>query len=703
MDSAQEPTPPGGQELTDFETERADLLRFIVAECQRRYLMRTRDLVPLRSDSPNEVARKQEIFYVMLHKWAADPVLYIQDCGWAPDPKGDFGGRDHIPEGLAPPGMVPIILFPEHLGLIRDLDRAVNASGILDVNLVKSRQQAATAIGILFAEHGWRFRSSFPILLTSYSTKRIDPGGKGHRRGDSLFSRFRATLDAFMWQFPFAPFNAHRAWPVKRRRADPDNPSGLGDTDDTTNKIQRPRWFFGNRELFSRAAGNYVVGEPPSDTTGKGDIFAFAMLDEFGEYNTLEAGRDKKARESLRFACKHIYTPGTIPEGGGAGTEFKRLFDQGDGNSTLINRTLHWSDTGPYMCAAWFICGECGLRSDYGNPLPGPGVRGIEKVCSRCGFKQTVRRPRDIPAPGEVASPLYIELCKSLNWDRVAIARYLNLDWLGGAGDTFFTGFRASRALVLAPGPRDYPIMVEGFDPGSSTEYPAAWILATFDPVRAVPRVVGYWMASQTYAEWWVPFFKRWKPASLERHHVQFGTRAGRRFSDLGYPPEALEMLARVARWPLGRSFGDASGASHWMNDSPYDVLAGWGVHIDYSHKKDREMVVRRGRDWAVRVEIDPAIANIRPPSPSGRLYPSILEVFEGAKPAPVTGQARPKVDVDSQDPPYVKNACDAWFYACRAFADLVHARPDDAGEWSAGAYAEEAEPFYYGGDHSLG
>jgi len=605
-----------------------------------------------------------------------------------PDPQGYFGGRGQIPEGLAPPRMVPILLYPRQREAIIEINRAIDAQEPVDINIVKSRQVAGTGIILSDFVGYYFFEPGFKALLGSYEEDVIDGGGGGHREGDSLFARLRMMLDAFFWCFgpnfglsqSVLRFNQHipKGFLFGKGR-NIDNVAWLGKSDDVKMRVKRPRWTLFGNEVFPGASGNLVQGKMPSDKFGKSDSFSVALFDEFGEYDKIGPGVDKKAYDAAGPCVRCRVTLGTVPEGGGHASHFKALHDKGN-TATLKNFEIDWTDVAVYMIGAFYSCEHCGTEpivdsqpfrgrpSMYGRETPGPSLEGIEKTCEHCGHVQLLTQER-------VSSPFFERVKDRLNFDPVALARYYRRNFDAAQSDRFFYTFDRDMAYTRRTrSPKAF--MLDGLDPGYSTKHPAAWMLVEFDIPRQRPRVVGYWMAANTLILYWVPFLKRWSVKQMMRMRMDRGMLAGEYenrpwMEAFRYSEKALKMMDRVSKYTKGGVLGDKFGSHNNQVMSPYSVLGHYRIHVNYEYTRDREQLCRDGVEWAARLEIDEEIADIHPDAMSGS-YPSLRQIFETAQPKKATGQAAQKFDVDKLIPPHVSHGVDAWLYICRAFTGDV-------------------------------
>jgi hypothetical protein len=287
--------------------------------------------------------------------------------------------------------------------------------------------------------------------------------------------------------------------------------------------------------------------------------------------------------------------------------------------------------------------------------------------------------------------------------DKVGIAAEVQRDWGGVIGDRFFSPWQESTGIRPYIEPQKV-IMLDGFDPGHSIENPASWWAAAFDMDRNRLQIVGYWMAADTFAEWWVPFFKRWHPRVLERATVISGKFAGATFkkafekTQTPYSPDVLEMMERVSEFRLPMVGGDKSGTHRYMTESPYDRLYDYNINVHQEYTSSREELCRKGREWSARTTIDDAIAEVTPMSPLGHPYPSPRAIFQGAKPKPYSGQGEYKMDVDKQEPRHVIQGADSYFYLVPLLDGDIRARAQSGGEFQIDEYQRNDEPVYYGG-----
>jgi hypothetical protein len=699
------------------EAAKAVVLDFIIDQCEKRRQIYAA-MTPL-PDDPEEVQHeKMEFCLDRLRVWSGDPLRFIDEAGWVPDPQGFFGGRGQIPERLAPARMVPILMGPAQRAAIQEIDTALESVEPFDVNLLKTRQVAGTGLILSLIKNKYLFAADFKAILGSYEEDVIDGGGAGHREGDSLFARFRMMLDAFAWCFgpnfglPYSTLRFNQHIPksfILGKTASADNVCWLGKSDDVTKKVKRPRWVVFGGEIFKGARGNLILGKLPSDKFAKSDTFALALYDEYGELDKIGPGVDKKAYDAAGPCVRCRVTLGTVPEGGGHASHFKALHDKGD-TPTLKNIELDWTDVAVYMIGAFYSCERCGTEpivdaqpfrgrpSMYGPETPGPGLEGVEKTCEHCGHVQWITQTR-------VSSPFFERVKDRLNFDPVSLARYYRRNFDAAQSDRFFYTFDRERAYTRRPVMQSGSFMLDGLDPGYSTTHPMAWMLVEFDIKRQRPRAVGYWMAANTLILYWVPFLKRWSVAQMRRQRMPHGMLAGE-YQDrpwaeaFRYSEKALAMMERVSRYSRGGVLGDKFGSHHNQVASPYSVLNHYGINVDWEYTKDREALCRDGVEWAARLEIDEEIADVQPESATG-VYPSLRQIFETAQPKQAVGQAALKFDVDKQTPPHVSHGADTWLYIVRALTGDVReiALPDGGYELETAA---NLGGWDLGADHSL-
>lgn len=682
----------------DDAAARKQLLDHITLECKWRWVHVYLPMTPTpRDDEAVKMAKARQCL-LQLQQWAQDPVQFIMEACWSPDPRGLFGGGK-IQAELAPPRMVPIVLWPAQEELVKTLHRVVEEDRELHFNLLKSRQVAATTIVLAFFIWCWLFRPGCKAVVGSLSEDAIDGGGKGHREGDSLFARFRMMLDAIVWCLPHLAFNQHRQERWKAEQRARDNIALMGESDDTKMRLVRPRWVVFKREIFKDARGNLVGGKLPSDKWARSDSFTLALLDEFGDYDKLGAGVDKSTRESAVPCVSHIITQGTIPEGGGLDSEFKRLCDRGQ-TLTLINMEIDWSDVGHYMIGAFWLCEKCRKANSWGKPSPGPGPKGATRNCEFCHHQQLVTR-RTITSP-------YFERVKDLlNYDEIALARYYHRDWYASIGDRAFYTFdkdRALRSRGATVNPHEMWRTIDGFDPGWSEKNPAAWVLVRFSETLQIPRIVAWHMAANRRIDWWIPFLKRVHPSRLfsttHPYILLYGADAGRPWKDVhDLRPQEIALLEHIARIPPGDYEGDKYGSHKTaVGESEYHILDRYGINMRWEYTGDRGDLIGKARDlWVPRLEIDPVMADHRPVDPHGKQYPSILDCFLTARMVDTkSGQGQTKKDINKNEPWAVSHPIDAFLYACRSLPNEVRATMGPAGSFVVTPQRETA-PIIFG------
>ena len=681
--------------MTLSATEARKLLdEAIVAECDRR----TAKHRALLSAPP-------EILAAQLYRWAENPIEFVDDNAWVPDPQKVFGTA---PDGVTPKGMIPFLITPKHEELFSTWHATLDAPSKCDCALDKTRQGACTS-GFLWAVaiHGFLFRPSTTGLLGSYSDDVIDKGGKGQRDPTSLFGRLRMFLDSFFWNFSVLQRDGSRISNLaftkprgrkKQRGSDDIGLAGMPDSDDINYKLTRPRWFLpGFGELFPGAEGNWLQGARPGDSFGRSYSATWALLDEVDHYaKNIREGADRDAWGAVNQNVRCRFLIGTPYKHGTANSLLREIAHS---VQTPYRKVIHfdWCDLPFYMLGASWLC-RCGYRNPLGTQ-DSPGAGRMDRTCEACGRPERLSR-------FDITSTWLEEAKARLLGDKNAEAAEIYRDWEGVRTDRFFSTFDAKDALKAGGKPLSVgPVMFDGFDPGHSSTYPAAFMAVAFDRVTAKPRVVGYWMASGTLIEWWVPFFKRWHSSALERMHVTYGQKKGWPWLDVfTYPPAAREMLDRLSAYAPAHTnndlYGDTSGSKRMMVESPYEVLEGYKVFVNHRYTADRELLCQKGVAWAAALEIDPDIALVRPPSPDGKGYPSLLDVFSGAKTVNISQGE--KIDVDAKEPAFVKNACDAWFYLCRGLDEGTQravAVPDEYGVGWETAEPAPTREVYYGAD----
>ena len=680
-----------------------DLKALVVEECYRRAQLY--DSFRIKPNDTKETREaKVELLILQLHEWKADPIAWLNDMAWAPDPKGAFGSKA-VPEELAnyiPTKMVPFIPYPKQREVAIEFDALCRGDVDGDIGLLKSRQVAMTTMMIWMAEREFLFFKQSPGLMGTYEEGLIDQGGKGQRDPDSLFGRLRMFLDCMCHCIPALRFNSHI---YKNRHSKADRAAqkwknsgcGFESHEDTSFKLTRPPWYVYGNEIFPEAKGNWILGMLPSDSFGRSLSAHWALLDEIGQYNLNRDGNDKDAWNACANNVKVRVGWGTIGKKSPLSSMLYELTEGRDEDDyTLTSFWVHWSDIVPYMAGARWKCRACA----HSNPhpvLPGPGPKGHMLVCDGC-VREIIVRYKDL------WSPWYERVCLKMKMDKVGIARELDMDWQSSQGDTLFAAIDAGTVLERTT-VRPTMIAFDGFDPGNSVDNPAAWVCGLYDPRARKIHIVGYWMAANAFAEFFVPFFKRWSSAQTKRMRLVYGKYSGMTFSEaFEYSDDAYRMMDHLATIgvPIGDIYGDKYGSHQNMTESAYDILANYGIYVNYEYTKDREALVRRGQEWAARIAIDDRIEDIKPMSPLNKRYPSIFQVFTTAKPTPVTGQGTYRVDVDKKTPPHVNHACDAWFYLCRAFAGHeIHASADSGGRFAVDGRREVKSVYF--GDGSLG
>ncbi len=679
------------QELKTYEEAQDLLKQLIIAECYRRVELYGKMRIG-PNDSKQLQQEKAQFLIDSLHYWKHDAVAWLNDMAWAPDPKGTFGSRS-IPDELAPwvpKGMVPFIPFKVQTDLAKAWDRILRGDLDGDISAVKSRQVFFTGEFCWLGLREFLFHGSSPGLLGSYGEQFIDEGGKGQREATSLFGRMRMFLDAVVHCLPALKFNAH-LYPKGRGKGPAFNKwqassTGFRDTDDISFKMSRPRWTVFGVRMFQEAEGNWMRGALPSDNFGRSYTARWALMDELPAYNkALGSGKDRAAWNACNQNVFMRAGWGTIPEDGGPGSMLYTLMEESDNDPTLTQIWCHWSDITPYMAGAMWVCRRCAGKTDYKHPdtnaiQPGPGRKGVSLLCGECKCPQQVSFK-------DMWSPWFERMCQKMKWDKVGIARELQMDWMAAQGDVLFSPIDASNLVQPF---KDQPTFMsyDGHDPGYTIENPGAWWLSRFDPRTLKHHIVGYWMASNAMAEYWVPFFKRWDRKAVARNRILYGKFSGQTFQQaFEYPDEALTMLDHCSHFPMGHIEADKFVSHHLGSESAFDILSRYGVVVSYIYTKDREELVRAGVEWSACVIIDEKIAEIKPPTPLNKLFPSAVQVFTTSKPKPHGGQGVCGLDVDKQNPPHVNNGADAWFYLVRGVgADHPHAMSDPSGHFSTEA-----------------
>ena len=691
------------------------LVRF---ECERRHLLYD-DITPRGLDDTERI----EALFLTLDQWAADPVQYCRDVGWAPDPKGRFGGLGKMGD-LAPPMMVPIIPSPAQANLLWALEGIVESGKEMHGNLLKSRQLACTTLVLNFIDRCNKFKPGFAAALSSYDEVLIDPGGSGHRDVTSLFSRLRMMMDAVCWGLPQLAYNQNRSQKWITTQREKRNACLFAESQDAKMKIVRPPWVVYQREIFPQASGNVISGAVPGEKFKQGDIMTFVLLDEYGLYNVKRPGMDKTTRASVKPACDHIFTMGTIPDSGGLDSDFKSLSDT-VGNPTLVNLTLDWSDVFAYIIHAVFKCDHCGSLSRYHKPgeipdeVPGPGPDGVDRDCSTCGKTVTVRRfsAASIPKrfedweqtlqPGEITSPWWNRTMAGARFDRTELCRFYLRNWVGSAGDRAFFTFDRARAVVARDSVsigHEWWRSVTGFDPGGSETNPAAWVMVRFSEKLMIPRIVGWHMAAHQRTEWWTPFFKQWSASRMDRQQVLTGADAGKLWSRVyHYTKEERAMLDHISLIRVTRAdryTGDKYGSHKSMTygESEYDILEKYNVFVEWEYSSDREVLLQRFRDlWCPRLEVDPFVARHRPMSPRNEMYPTIVDCLDTARMRTTQGQNEARRDIDKNHPANVSHPIDALLYITRLLPEEITATADPSGNLNVNPERQETAHVCFG------
>lgn len=671
----------------------------IRAECERRYILR------------QALLRDTNLLVAHLHQWAEDHVMFVADNAWVPDPQKTFGVA---PDGLSPKGMIPFLLTAKHRELFRVWHETLDAPGKCDCAVDKTRQGACTS-GFLWdvALHGFLFTPSTTGLLGSYADDVIDKGGKGQRDPTSLFGRLRMFLDAFMWNFSVVNTAGKRTSRLAfthpkpqrgrfRRQQDEGTLAGMPDADDISYKLTRPRWSVeGFGELFPGAEGNWLQGALPGDDYGRSYSATWALLDEVDHYNSnIKDGSDRAAWAATNQNVRCRFLIGT-PNRVSTATSLLKEKVHDEPSAALKVVHFDWCDLPFYMLGARWDCRECGHPNEI-KPTETPGSGSMVRKCSGC-LKDAILTRFDLTSPWLESS------LARMKGDKAGIAAEIMRDWAGTQGNRLFTPWHASAIRRVELPPRDRLLMLEGFDPGTNIANPACWMLAALDTRTMRLHIVGYWMAADSFVEYWVPFIKRWSPEQVARMEPNYGLKSDHRkwLDAFDYGKDAMEMIRRVSErrkdgrglvYPLGIIGGDKYGSHRNMMESPYERLLSYRIDVYEEYTSDRPALVRKGVEWSSRVTIDPEIADIMP---CGR-FPSLRQVFDGARTKPVTGQGEYKLDVDKQDPPDVSHAVDAFLYLTRLLDDRVRSVATVTGsfEQEGGAIGRGGgEPVFYGGD----
>lgn len=677
--------------------------------------------MPLADKSLSASVRSEasERLAITLKLYARNTTGFIKDFGWAPDPREMFGSRQ-IPEGMSPKGSVPLLLFPKQRALIEEWDAILDSEDPKDFWMDKCRQVAATTFFLWWGLHKWFFRSSTYGLMTTYDKDLVDSGGKGQRETNSLFGRLRFFIDAFMWSLSlpagdgnrqsYAKFNQHKLptpnqkMSLAKRRALLMDLVGMDESDDVGFKLTRPRWIVGGVPICPGAEGNTLIGDVAGDAFGRSQTGTWSLNDEFPHYNAnYGAGTDRATHSASVSNTKMRVFMGTPPREGGTGTMMYEVVTKPSEDANTVVRHFDWTDMPVYLMGGHWECPDCGHANEWDFRVS-PGDDGIKTPCRGCLVVQRVTR-------FILTSKWFRDTCARMLHDKIGIAAEVQRDWGGVIGDRLFASWHESTGVrPYAEPKRIYEL--DGYDPGFSIANPAAWVAGVFDRDRKSIQLVGYWMASDAYIEYFVPFFKRWTPEQVRRLQVGGGQFTGQTFMDaFQYSDGALAMMERMHRFrkPGTRCYhrerpvygGDKYGSHTGQTESPYDLLSRkWRVDFEWEYTSDREILVRRGQEFAARMTIDEEIADIQPETGLGKSYPSLREVFLGAKPKPHGGHAEYRLDVDKQEPPHVNNACDAWFYLVRLLTGDVIGVMDSSGQFGYEDDEDEAwDDLYWEGE----
>ena len=641
-----------------------------------------------------------QLLLIKLNQWATDPIMWFTDCVYSPDPQDFFGGKT-IPEGMTWAGMVPLIPHPAQCHLIQELDDIIRKSPALyaargltdigqrlDANYWKSRQQALTTIVTGLCLKWWLFEPSFRGLLLSFEKEAVDAGGKDDRTEDSLFGRVRMQLDAFLWLYTPLQFNQHLS---KRQRTfkEANTLSGMTGSEDKGFKLTRPPWFLDGHEIFPRASKNTLLGTVPSDTSGKSRSYSVVIFDEFGEYRV---GVDKKAYSAVKPCCPHLITIGTIPDGGGLASHFKRLSDDQD-NPQLISRFFSWTHNMIYMQDAYATCRGC----DQKIPIkPGPGFEYLEiRVldCALCG-KQTSITHRDVRSKWFNS--------QTRGEDEVNVERYYWGGWVGAQVNLAFHGFNATKALVARGATTAWQTHI-GYDPGRSEQNPAVVLVMRVNPTSMRLRYIAHIQVAGWATQKLVPFFKCWRPSQLQREKIIYGSPAeiGQTFDQrFTYTRLERDIMERLSEFTHGPKFyqGDKYGSHNNAGaGTAFGILNHYGVRPKYRYEMERDHWIQKLQDvWVPALEVEDTFASTHP---SGGKYPTFLEVIQTAQMVTGEGHGEVKYDISGKLPsPYVKDVIDALLYLSRGLPNMARAMSDEAGNFSVQApqkgeiitYAEE-------------
>jgi len=191
--------------LTDQQAQ--DFLNELVVQTAYRRAKLYAAFKASPDDTEEQRNQKAELLVRTLHRWSESPLEFIEEIGWAPDPKGRFGSG-HIPKNLGLPAKsVPIIPYPAQKELILKFPEMLDSPTETALAAVKSRQVAFTTIFMWLAIWAWLFRPNGQGIITSYAEDLVDTGGKGQRTTDTLFGRLRNFLDAIVTCIPELRFN----------------------------------------------------------------------------------------------------------------------------------------------------------------------------------------------------------------------------------------------------------------------------------------------------------------------------------------------------------------------------------------------------------------------------------------------------------------------------------------------------------------
>lgn len=675
-----------------YADAKAALAEKIDVECRRRAHERLAFFAPGGAD----------YLVLKLHEWQKDPVAFVRENAWVADPQRIFGVS---PSGFSPRGMIPLVITPKQEAMIRLWHDTLDSPSKCDSAIDKTRQGAVTSYFLwAVAVHGFLFRDSTTGLLGSYADDVIDKGGKGQRDPTSLFGRLRSFLDAFMWNF-LRPGTRHSLLAFsqprlgrRRNKEDDIGLAGMPDWADISYKLTRPRWLLGDLELFPGAEGNWLQGARPGEDFGRSYSATWALLDEVDHYSKhIEAGADRKAWAATNQNVRCRFLIGTPNRGGTGDSLLKEKVHDASTPAVLKSMHFDWCDLPFYMLGAWWEC-VCGHANPVG-PTETPGSGSMDRECGGCRVRTGVTRFR-------LRSPWLLDSLARMKGDKAGIAAEIMRDWAGTQGDRLFAPWNPDaciRPLVLPDRPT--LAMLDGFDPGTSALNPACWLSAVLDVKTMRLQIVGYWMASDTFVEYWVPFLKRWTPEQMRRMRPLYGKKSDNRtFAQaFDYPPDAIAMMERMSRredsafvFPPGLVGGDKYGEHRHMAESPYERLRDYGIEPYEEYTTDREALVRQGVEWSARMTVDEAIRDVQPPGPMGP-FPSLRQVFSSARVRPNTGQAQFKYDVDKQDPANVSHAVDAWLYLCRLLDEKVRSVATVTGDFEPeGGVGFASEPFRY-------